>query len=73
MGIITFLFAIKPFTKTKDNHYIVIKKTENIEILRFLEHGQRVACVKVNPGSIGVDTPEDVYRVEAILAGVNRE
>lgn len=50
-----------------------VEKTENIEILRFLEHGQRVACVKVNPGSIGVDTPEDVIRVEAILAGVNRE
>ena len=35
MGIITFLFAIKPFTKTKDNHYIVIKKTENIEIRQY--------------------------------------
>ena len=34
-GIITFLFTIKPFTKTKDNHYIVIKKTENIEIRQY--------------------------------------
>ena len=34
-GIITFLFTIKPFTKTKDNHYTIIKKTENIEIRQY--------------------------------------
>ena len=42
----------------------------NIEILRFLEHGERVACVKVDPGSIGVDTPEDVRQVEKILVDI---
>ncbi len=45
-----------------------VEKSESVEILRFLEHGERVACVSVPPGSIGVDTPEDVIRVEAVLA-----
>jgi len=44
-----------------------VEKAESIEILRFLEHGERIACVPVPPGSIGVDTPEDAARVEAIL------
>ena len=45
-----------------------VEKSESVEILRFLEHGEKVACVPVSPGSIGVDTPEDVVRVEAVLA-----
>lgn len=44
-----------------------IERAESIEILRFIEHGERVACVPVPPGSIGVDTPEDAERVEAIF------
>ena len=44
-----------------------VEKAESIEVLRFLEHGQRVACVKVSPGSIGVDTPEDAERVQLLL------
>ena len=44
-----------------------VEKAESVEILRFLEHGEKVACVPVPPGSIGVDTPEDVARVEAVL------
>ncbi len=45
-----------------------VEKSESVEILRFLEHGERVACVPVPAGSIGVDTPEDIARVEAVLA-----
>ena len=44
-----------------------VEKSESVEILRFLEHGEKVACVAVPPGSIGVDTPEDVSLVEAAL------
>ena len=44
-----------------------IERAESIEIMRFLEHGHRVACVQVKPGSVGVDTPEDLLSVEAIL------
>jgi 3-deoxy-manno-octulosonate cytidylyltransferase (CMP-KDO synthetase) len=44
-----------------------IERAESIEILRFMERGERIACVPVAPGSIGVDTPEDLAAVEAIL------
>jgi len=45
-----------------------VERAESIELLRFLEHGERIACRPILPGSIGVDHPEDVQRVEAILA-----
>jgi len=44
-----------------------VERAESIEVMRYLEHGYRVACVAVAPGSIGVDTPEDLAKVEAIL------
>ena len=42
---------------------------EKLEQLRALEHGIAIAVVRVEYDSIGVDLPEDVQRVEAILAG----
>ena len=44
-----------------------VERAESIEVMRYLEHGYRIACVPVTPGSIGVDTPEDLVKVEAIL------
>ena len=44
-----------------------VERAESIEMIRFLEHGERIACVAVAPGSIGVDHPEDIARVEAML------
>ncbi len=44
-----------------------VELAESIEPLRFLEHGKRVACVEVAGESIGVDEPQDVARVEALL------
>jgi 3-deoxy-manno-octulosonate cytidylyltransferase (CMP-KDO synthetase) len=44
-----------------------VERAESIEVMRYLEHGYRIACVPVAPGSIGVDTPEDLAEVEAIL------
>ncbi|MGY8999992.1 MAG: 3-deoxy-manno-octulosonate cytidylyltransferase [Rhodospirillales bacterium] len=44
-----------------------VERAESIEVMRFLEHGYRVACVPVAYGSIGVDTPEDIAMVEAIM------
>ena len=46
-----------------------VERAESGEMLRFLEHGERIACVAVAPGSIGVDTPEDAAQVAVILAG----
>jgi 3-deoxy-manno-octulosonate cytidylyltransferase (CMP-KDO synthetase) len=44
-----------------------VERAESIEVMRYLEHGHRIACVPVPSGSIGVDTPEDLAEVEAIL------
>ncbi len=44
-----------------------VEQAESIEIMRFLERGQRIACTEVPEGSIGVDYPEDIARVEARL------
>ena len=61
------------FTRSGLYNYIGLKRgpverAESIEILRFIENGYQVACVKVPPGSRGVDTPEDVKLVEAVLS-----
>ena len=50
-----------------------VERAESIELLRFLEHGERIAAIPIPPGSIGVDCPEDIQRVEAILKGVSPE
>jgi 3-deoxy-manno-octulosonate cytidylyltransferase (CMP-KDO synthetase) len=44
-----------------------LENAEKLEQLRALENGIGIAVVKVNYDSIGVDAPEDVARVEAIL------
>jgi 3-deoxy-manno-octulosonate cytidylyltransferase (CMP-KDO synthetase) len=46
-----------------------LEQAEKLEQLRALENGMRIAVVRVEDEGIGVDTPEDVARVEAILAG----
>jgi len=47
-----------------------LERTESLEQLRALWHGERirVSVVSESPGA-GVDTPEDVQRVERMLAG----
>ncbi len=44
-----------------------LENAEKLEQLRALEHGIGIAVVKVDYDSVGVDLPEDVKRVEAIL------
>ncbi len=44
-----------------------VERAENIELMRYLEYGDRIACVPIKPGSIGVDRPGDVQLVEAAL------
>ena len=44
-----------------------LEAAEQLEQLRALENGIAIAVVKVNYDSVGVDTPEDVARVEKIL------
>ena len=44
-----------------------LEEIEDIEILRFLELGLEVSMVEVSSGSIAVDIPEDIPRVEELL------
>jgi 3-deoxy-manno-octulosonate cytidylyltransferase (CMP-KDO synthetase) len=44
-----------------------LESAEKLEQLRALENGIQIAVVRVKYDSIGVDTPEDVARVEKLL------
>jgi len=44
-----------------------LETAEKLEQLRAVENGIQIAVVPVNYDSVGVDTPEDVQRVEALL------
>lgn len=46
-----------------------LERAECLEQLRALEHGYRIKVLKTGFKSVGVDTPEDLERVNAILAG----
>lgn len=47
-----------------------LEQIEDIEILRFVESDIPIAMVEVPSGSIAVDVPEDVIRVEKCLSGL---
>ena len=44
-----------------------LEKIEDIEMFRFMENGWRIKIIEVVSDSIGVDLPEDVQKVEAIM------
>jgi 3-deoxy-manno-octulosonate cytidylyltransferase (CMP-KDO synthetase) len=46
-----------------------LENAEKLEQLRALENGISIAVVQVDYDSVGVDAPEDVKRVEKLLAG----
>lgn len=67
LGLYAFtLLALQRFTGWERGP---VERAESIELMRFLEHGERIAAVAVPGGSIGVDTPADALRVEEILIG----
>jgi 3-deoxy-manno-octulosonate cytidylyltransferase (CMP-KDO synthetase) len=45
-----------------------LEQAERLEQLRALENGIEIAVVRVEHDSVGVDVPEDVARVETLLA-----
>jgi 3-deoxy-manno-octulosonate cytidylyltransferase (CMP-KDO synthetase) len=45
-----------------------LERRENLEQLRALEDGMRIACARLDHGPFGVDTMEDLERARAILA-----
>jgi len=48
-----------------------LERIESLEQLRALENGIRIRCVPTAQASVGVDTPEDLERAEALLRGRN--
>ncbi len=49
-----------------------VECAESIELLRFIEYGDRIACTPLPPGSIGVDHPEDIAIVEKAIRDAAR-
>lgn len=49
-----------------------LEYAEDIEILRFLELGKTILMVETQPGSLAVDVPADVTKVEKALRQVGR-
>jgi 3-deoxy-manno-octulosonate cytidylyltransferase (CMP-KDO synthetase) len=45
-----------------------LERSEALEQLRALEQGIRIRCVRTTFRSVGVDTPEDLARAEALLS-----
>jgi 3-deoxy-manno-octulosonate cytidylyltransferase (CMP-KDO synthetase) len=46
-----------------------MEKLERLEQLRFLENGINITVIKTDYRSLGVDTPEDIIKIENILKG----
>ncbi|APE32098.1 3-deoxy-manno-octulosonate cytidylyltransferase [Halomonas aestuarii] len=49
-----------------------LEYSEDIEILRFMELGKTIRMVETKPGSLAVDVPEDVAKVEAALRKIGK-
>ena len=45
-----------------------VEEIEDIEILRFIENGYKVQFIEVDSNTIAVDTPNDLQKVQRILA-----
>jgi 3-deoxy-manno-octulosonate cytidylyltransferase (CMP-KDO synthetase) len=56
-----FLLALARLPQTP------LELAEQLEQLRVLEHGYRIRTVETTADTIGVDTPEDLERVRALL------
>jgi len=48
-----------------------LQKSEDLEQLKVLEHGVKIKLAIVKSSSLGVDTPEDIKKVEALLCKQN--
>ena len=54
-------------------HKSILEQFEDIEVLRFLEWGKIIRLVQTSPGSLAVDEPKDVEKVEAALKKLSTE
>jgi 3-deoxy-manno-octulosonate cytidylyltransferase (CMP-KDO synthetase) len=66
LGIIAFRNDfLQAFTKLEPTP---LEQIESVDMMRAVEHGYRVKIVETKSRLIGVDVPEDIKRVEEILA-----
>ena len=61
---ISILLALLFYSHTERGY---LEGIEDVEMLRFMENGYRIKILEVVSDSIGVDNPEDIAKVEAVL------
>ncbi|GAA0841427.1 3-deoxy-manno-octulosonate cytidylyltransferase [Marinobacter szutsaonensis] len=67
-----YAFSKEQLRKYRDfGRKSMLEKCEDIEILRFFEIGIPVLMVRTRPGSLAVDVPEDVEKVESALRALH--
>ena len=57
---------LKEFVKLPNSS---LESIEMLEQLRLLENGYKIKVIETEYDAIGVDTPEDIEKVEKILGG----
>jgi len=62
-----YSYPIKFLQKKMYNVKTELEKEEDIEILRFLEHGLKIKVLTINSNNHPVDIPSDVRKVEKII------
>lgn len=71
VGVILYTkSALEFFANTPKGKF---EKIEDINELRFLEHGKRIKMVRVNAHSLSVDTPMDLERIRTIIKNRGNE
>lgn len=61
------IYAFDPSLIFTTNKKTEIESIEDIEILRFLEMGEKIQMIEVSDSSISVDIPDDVVKIEKKL------
>jgi 3-deoxy-manno-octulosonate cytidylyltransferase (CMP-KDO synthetase) len=61
-------FSYEALTKFSSLEQTPLEQIESVDMLRFIENGITVKAVKIPRETIGVDTPDDLKRSEALLA-----
>jgi 3-deoxy-manno-octulosonate cytidylyltransferase (CMP-KDO synthetase) len=67
LGVYSFLpQALIKFTQAPASYY---EETEKLEQLRALSIGQKIGAIEVHHQSLGIDTPEDLKKLQGVLCG----
>ena len=65
LGVLLYNYeALKFFSETKRNF---LENIEDINELRFIEHGKKIKMIEVDANTLSVDTPKDLEKVKSIL------